>query len=207
MKISTALLAITLSVATSVIHAADPRPQQAGWKVTLDRGPVLELLVITSETTGRVTRTVVMRDTTKGESISARDENDLAWGTSDLEIADGDRRLRLRMSLDFLKDGLAVPVELRIGDEFYRALWDPPSCPGAAKAKERLQAAAAKLPASMLNGMAILWALGFDQDLGIDSISAGIEPLFPNGLPKVQIAEKERLTAEQIDALVRQTKR
>lgn len=157
MKISRTLLAIALTVGASRVPAAEPFPRQAGWKVTLDRGPVLELLVITSETTSQITRTVVMRDAISGESVSAKHETDLAWGWADLEISDGDRRLRLRMSLHFFKDGLAVPVELRIGDEFYRALWDPPTCPGAAKAKERLQAAAAKLPASMLNGMALLW--------------------------------------------------
>ncbi len=205
MSVSRGSLALTLLLLTASVHAAEPR--QAGWKVTLDRGPVLELLLITSETADQVTQTVLLRDITTGSAISARDHSDLAWGTSDIEVADGESRLRLRASVDFLKDGLAMPVELRIGDAFYRALWDPPTCPGTAKAKERLMAAASRVPASVSSGITHLLAISADTDFNLVSLNAGLEMLFPDGLPKARIAEKERLTAEQIDALVRQTKK
>lgn len=202
---SRASLALTLFLLTASVHAAAPR--QAGWRVTLDRGPVLELLLITSETADQWTEMIMLRDTTTGNSISAREHTDLAWGTSDLEIADGKSRLQFRASIDFLKDGLAMPVELRIDDAFYRALWDPPACPGAAKARERMVAAASRLPASMISGLTQLLAISDDTDFNLVSISTKLEMLFPDGLPKARVAGKERLTTEEIDALVRQTKK
>lgn len=205
MKTLRYLVFLSFTLSGSWSYGAEPRPLQAGWEVTLDRGAILEIVVISTERSEGVVRTVILRDRATGSTISARDESDFAWGTADLEVSDGSQRMKLRMGLDFFKDGLAVPVELKIEKDIYRALWDPPACPGSAKAKQRLQAAASRLPVPMLAGMKSLYALSFDDDLDLGTVGAGIELLFPDGLPRTPVAEKRRLKAEEIEALVRQS--
>lgn len=197
------MLALLLS--TAPLLAAERRPIQEGWRVTLDRGPVLEVVVTTTPRSEGETTSVILKDSATGHFLTARDETDLSFGSSVLDASDGSQRVTLRISFDFMKDGQPVPVEMKIGKDVYRALWDPPTCPGSAAARQKLQAAASRLPASMLASMRNLAALGPDQEMNLGMLATDVEFLFADGVARSPIVEKKRLSREEIDALVRQS--
>lgn len=100
-----------------------------------------------------------------------------------------------------------MPAELKIGKAVHRALWDPPSRAGSAAARQELQAAASELPASMLSSMRNLAALGADPELDLAGIATEVEFLFADGVARTPIVEKQRLSPEEVNALVRQSVR
>lgn len=205
MRLARTLATFILVASASSIQAAEPSAAQVGWDITLDRGPVLGVVVIGTESSVRLTATVIVKDRATGEMISAREESDLVWGTTDLTVSNGTERMRLRIFVDFAKDGQAIPVELKIGEITQRALWDPPACPSSAKAKSRLRAAVAELPLSMLMGLKNLYALSFDENPYLQTTGAGLDILFEAGLPMTSIASKRPLKPEEVEALVRES--
>jgi hypothetical protein len=166
--------------------------------VTLSNGQVVPVLSTRSTSSGGSVATMVFVGEA-GAPIVCTQDDDKMWGVQILTVTDGKKALVMRYGAGFFRDGLTVPLELRLGStKIYR--WFMTATGESTSQTKAMQKAIADLPDDFQKNLVTFCTLS-DTDVELMLPTLGIiaaDQLFAERLPRVAVQELKSMKPEDV---------